>query len=91
MPLSLDECVTSYPRELLTSLLEALQSNFRDARMHDSENLLRINELVNAHVDRRIVDEISEKYLNQQRIQFSQYVHSLNDKCKSLALERKNL
>lgn len=59
--------------------------------MHESEHLMRIGELVNGHVDRRIVDEIAEKYLMQQRVQFSQYVHTLNDKCKSLALERKNL
>jgi len=27
----------------------------------------------------------------QNRIQFSQYVHKLNEKCKSLEIERKNL
>ena len=59
--------------------------------MHESEHLVKIAELLNGHVDRKIVDEITDRYLMQQRVQFSQYVHTLNDKCKSLALERKNL
>jgi hypothetical protein len=75
----------------LTSLLEALAANFGEARMHESEHLVKIAELLNGHVDRKIVDEITDRYLMQQRVQFSQYVHTLNDKCKSLALERKNL
>lgn len=59
--------------------------------MHESENLGKIAELLNGQVDRRIVDEITDKYLMQQRVQFSQHLHALNDKCKSLAIERKNL
>ena len=89
--LSLDECISSYPRELLASLLEALAASFSEAKMYESEHLTKIAELLNGHVDRRVVDEITDRYLMQQRVQFSQYVHTLNDKCKSLALERKNL
>ena len=47
------------------SLLEALTASFSEAKMHESENLGKIAELLNGQVDRRIVDEITDKYLMQ--------------------------
>ena len=49
-------------------MLEALAASFREARLPESEPLVKIAELLNGHVDRKIVDEITDRYLMQQRV-----------------------
>jgi len=89
--LSEEECLTSYPNELLCALLEVLTENFREAKVHPSDHVARLSELVRGRVARPVVKDIHDKYLDQNRIQLSQFVHRLTDRCKELEIDRKNL
>jgi hypothetical protein len=66
--LTVDECFTSYPNELLYALLEMLNENFKDAKIHQSEHIARLIELAQGQVDRVVVREIFDKFLLQNRI-----------------------
>ena len=66
--LTVDECFASYPNELLYALLEMLNENFKDAKIHQSEHIARLIELVQGQVDRGVVREIFDKFLLQNRI-----------------------
>ena len=67
------------------------KKNFKDAKIHQSEHITRLLELVQGQVDKGVVHEIFDKFLLQNRIQFSQYLYKLNEKQKALEIERKNL
>ena len=90
-PLNLEECLNSHPRELLCALLETVFGNFKDVKLPESDELAKLRQVAQMSASKQIVDEIYEKYLAQNRTQFSQAIHKLNDKCKSLEVERKNL
>ena len=66
--LTVDECLASYPNELLYALLEMLNENFKDAKIHQSEHITRLLELVQGQVDKGVVHEIFDKFLLQNRI-----------------------
>ena len=87
----MEECLNSYPLELMYALLELTDDLYKDAKMQQSEHLTRLIELTQGHVDRGVVNEIVDKFLIQGKVQFQQNIFKLNEKCKALEVERKAL
>ena len=73
-------------------MLEVLNETFKDAKIFEVEHIQRFMELIQGQItDRSVISEIYDKFLHQNRVQFSQYFLKLNEKCKSLEIERKKL
>ena len=67
-PLNLEECLNSYPKETVCALLETIFGNFKDVKLPESEHLAKLREVAQFQADRKVVDEIYEKYLAQNRV-----------------------
>jgi hypothetical protein len=67
-PLNLEEIVNSYPKELLCALLDTIFGNFKDVKLPESENLSKLKELAQYQSDKKVIDEIYDKYLHQNRV-----------------------
>lgn len=81
----------AHPMELICAVMNTLMDIYRETEIFPSENLAQLSNIVNSRVQQAVVKEVQEKYLNQNKIQFQQYLHRYMDRCKELEIDNKNL
>lgn len=69
-----------HPWELVSAILNILMDIYREAEIFPNENMTQLSNLVNSRAQQPTVKEITDKYLEQNKIQFQQYLHRNMDR-----------
>lgn len=76
---------------MLYACLGTLNDNYVEANIEVPVHILSLIEMTSQLIDQGLAGQIGEKYFQEGKEQFQQSVVKLNERCKSLEVERKNL